>query len=323
MRQVLCPRYIPLLMLLLFAQLSANAQFAMQLQQPHRQDFDFQLKGEVAMVYQSNNIVLGQEGEWNFRLAPAEEATVLSFGDGNQLLKAIWLRDDEQVGARMTLTYAKDDKEKLTTITEGKAIITFQYDRAGKPIEVESRFEERLTAQTFISYQRKGRSKEVVNLPGQSFRFERTLQGGQVIQFQRVDSVKGVEFEVNYTYNKEGWLTEENRAFIDDPSKARVRLTYTYRTDEKGNWIFRLEHNHANGQYRLRQRKIIYRDELDQITKQELPTGYWSCPTDGFFLEVQDDGFFTFFNLERGRIYRGTWGLREGGIVFRVNYEDN
>ena len=308
---------------LLFLSLMCSAQQAMFLQQPHHHDFDFQLRGEVAYVYETRNPVLQQDAEWQYQVGKAEESFIFSFDEGNHLSRALVLRDNDRIDAQIELVYEGTGKGKrILRVFDGPALLEYSYNRSGQLAVIDNTYKDRLLSQTSFIYGRKGKALETVEVPEQSFYFERELNNGQAAYFQRIDSVDGLTFEATYRYDDRGWLIEEQRRFTDE-TKARITLHYTYKTDDRGNWVVRREHNQATGRFYVRQRTIIYRDELAALPQRKFPLGYWTCPSAGYFLEVEDNGNFSFLNLERNDLYQGIWRRSEGEYTFTVNSEDH
>ncbi len=315
------------LSLLLTCSLAASsiwAQFAMHIQYPHRNDFDLNLAGEVVAIHERTSVVKEQKGEWVYVLGPIEESAVYLFQDDNKLSEYIRFRKAGDIGAHVFLEYKEAAGEpKVGTARHDKSAVSFTYDKKGRFVGIQNQMGERLLSRSVFDYGRKGKSTEYILMEDQTFYFEHQLENGVVLQTSKIDSVKGLDFRATFSYNSQG-LLQQAESYFTKENLPKTVLEYIYQLDEQGNWVRRLEHNQANGVYRLTERIIAYQSAVDQAPDLDQLVGLWSCGTTGYHLEVQENGRFTIVDPEEGDVYQGKWSSRGAGSYrFKVNYEDH
>lgn len=311
------------LMICCFFSAGLFAQFAMHMQYPHRNDFNLQLHGEVALIHEKTSVVKSQQGLWNFELQPNGEAGVYLFQAENQLTEYIRFRKEGRVAAHVYFDYeVVAGKMMVSQVRDGKSTVSFAYDATGQLVGIRNMFSERLLSRSVFDYASGGEAKEYIVMDDQTFYFQYETVDGAPQKMSKVDSVSGTAFQANFSYNERAYL-ERAESYFSDENLARTILEYSYQLDTNGNWIKRLEHNRANGIYRLTERHIVYQDDLEAQPEITSPLGIWSCGTVPYYLQVMDNGQFTLFDLGEGDVYQGKWSeAAPGRYRFQVN-QDN
>lgn len=298
------------------------AQFALHIQYPHRNDFDFLLEGEVALIHEKTSVVERQQGTWEYELQPPEESALYRFQDDNQLEEYIRFRKGGAIAAKVRLEYTEVAGKSLPSqAIDDKSVVSFEYDNKGRLTGIRNMFGERLLSRSEFTYGSRRQSTQYVLMDDQTFYFEHKSRNGLVQEMSKIDSMSGLAFKANYSYNEQGWLQTAESQFTKE-GLAKTVLEYTYQLDEQGNWIQRLEHNRANGFYRLTQRTIIYQSDLATASETETPAGFYTCGTSPYFLQVLDNGYFTIFDATEGDVYQGSWVKTEyDRFRFRFNQD--
>lgn len=320
--------YLRLLLLLSLALLGApfiNAQSVFRLQPAQSSLISAPLKGDAAFFYETTHQVQDQMGEWNFRLNKRERASVNILNEEGNYQETILFMEDDDVFSFIKFSYQEngqlkqiEEKNQMFGITFS---LNYRFDKRGRANTIIcTNNGEPHTETTFTA---KGRSqlseKLVVNRNNVQVLTE--YQDGLPQQREVYDTSNTLISREIFSYDKQGLISNTKITFTA-ATKGNGISTFTYRYDDHGNWINRLEHNQATGNYTLTTRNIVYRDQVP--TSPEQPTGHWNCTINDLVLEVNDDGTFDLIDTKERDVLHGNWSsLGWGRYQFKVRHQDH
>ncbi len=320
--------YLRLLLLFGLALLGVsiiNAQSVFRLQPAQGSLISAPLKGDAAFFYETSHQVTDQMGEWNFRLNKRERASVNILNEEGNYQEVILFMEDDDVFSFIKFNYQENGQ--LKQVEEKNQMfgiifsLNYTFDKRGKVNTVIcTNNGEPHTEMTFTA---KGRSqlseKLIVNRNNVQVLTE--YQDGLPQQREVYDTSNTLISQELFSYDKQGLISNTENTF-PTATKGNSISTFTYQYDDNGNWIKRLEHNQATGNYTLTTRNIVYRDQVP--TSPEQPTGHWNCTINDLILEVNDDGTFDLIDTKERDVLHGNWSsLGWGRYQFKVRHQDH
>lgn len=320
--------YLRLLLLLNLALLGpsfANSQSVFSLQRAQSSLIAAPLKGDAAFFYETTHQVKDQMGEWNFLLKERERASINILNEEGNYQEVILFTDGDDVFSFLKFSY--EENGQLQQIEEKNQqfgiifLLNYTFDKRGRASSIICTLNGE--PHTEMAFTAKGRSQLSERLLVDQNNLEIFTEYRDNLPQQRevYDTSNTLISQDIFHYNKLGLVSKIESTFTSS-SKGNGVSTFTYRYDDRGNWINRLEHNQATGIYTLVERNIVYREQLPAT--QELPVGHWNCSVSNVVLDVNEDGSFSIIDNQERDVLRGKWSsLGWGRYQFKVRYQDH
>lgn len=304
---------------------NAIAQSVFSLQRPQGSLINAPTKGDVAFFYETTHPIKDQMGEWNFLLKERERASVNLLNEAGDYQEIMLYTEDDDVFSHLQFSYTENGQlqqiEEKNQLYGTVTLLNYTFDRRGRASSIRCTLNGAPLNEMVFTPKGRSRLSEKLVARQHNLQIFSEYQNGLPLQREVFDTSNALISKEIYTYNKQRLVSTTESTFTA-ANKGNSQSTFTYRYDDRGNWINMLEHNHATGIFTLVTRTIVYRDQLP--LRQEQPVGHWNCPIDNLVLEVNEDGSFDLIDGQKREVLHGKWSnLGWGRFQFNVRYQDH